>query len=1364
VKIRFENSYRLSQNPCSFFAYHCEGGISMTNFSHIPAPRRASLALLHLLFTLGVLCASLPAEVTLPQRVSQKQNESASKQPAAQSAMRRYLQVPLAFEPNRGQTDPRVKFVSRGQDYTMFLTGQDVVFALSSTAGKSSALQMTLKGAHAQLPVGLQPTGAISNYFIGNDPSKWRTDIPSYARVMYGQVYPGVDLMFYGNQRQLEYDFAVAPGASPETIRLQFHGARKIRILADGDLVLQTGAGDLNLHRPVVYQQDATGSRTDINAGFVLLNRHEIAFRVGSYDRSKPLVIDPVITYTTYLGGSNFENGFTNGTSGSPMVGIAVGSDGTAYLTGVTTSTDFPTANPFQSKFGGGNFDVFVTRFSADGTQALYSTYLGGKGDDFGGGIAIDAQGNAYLAGGTQSSDFPTTANAFQKNPASGSTGFVAKLSPTGDSLVYSTYLGGTQTTHADGIALDANLNAYVTGADTGGFPTTQKAFQKSIPGQRSPFVAKLSVDGSSLVYATYVGGSNDDSPLGIALDGNGHAYITGSASSPDFPTTNGAVQTTSGGDYDAFVTQLKADGSGLVYSTYLGGSGNDGAYGIAVDGSGSAYVTGVTHSANFPVASAQQPALDGPSDAFVTKLSPDGSAMVYSTYLGGKNDETGYAVAVDSLGRAYVTGVTSSLSSVGGFPTLYSLSGPSAAPGSAFITQYTPDGSAFVYSTLFGGFNEVTVGNAIALDSGVVYVTGYTQANDLPVTPNPGAFQTTLHGVQDAFAVKLWPLSISETVIDFGDVQLNTASPWMNSKMINSGFHILNIQNSTLGGANPDQFGEGGNCGPTLDGQSSCTNQFNFLPTKLGPLTATFSITDDASPNPQTITLKGNGIPQQNQPQAVLTPSSVPFGDQTVNTTSSTHVVTLSNPGTATLHITSITLTGANPSNFGLTNGCGVTLDPNQSCNLSVNFTPNATGPFSATITVVDDAKDSPQSVSLSGNGVAQQTAQAVLTPQGLSFGNQRVGTNSSAHVVVLSNPGNATLNITGIGLAGPNASSFSLMSGCGSTLAAGNSCNLTITFKPVTAGPLSAAIIVTDNASNSPQSAALSGTGTAPQARLSAGSISFGSQNTGTASAPQALTLSNPGTATLNVSSISIAGANAGVFSQTNNCASTLAPNGTCSIQVTFTPASAGQFAATLSVSDDAVGSPQAASLSGAGINTVLPQPDFSLTSPTTPQTVNAGGSVQYTIMVTSVNGSFNDPVNLSASGLPTGATATFSPVSVTPGGNSATSTLTVQTAPSMSMTRPGSGPFGRVPWGPLSSSTFIAGSVFLTTRNNRARASKGMLLLVAIVSLMISGLSACGGGSPSGQKAPQNYSITVTGDGGSMQHTTSVSLTVQ
>jgi hypothetical protein len=1278
------------------------------------------------------------------------------------------LQAPLSFEVNRGQADPRADFVSHGQGYTVFLTGKDAVFALSSASGKSSSLQMTLKGARAQSPVGLERTGAVTNYFIGNDPAKWHTGIPSYERVMYGQVYPGVDLTFYGNQRQLEYDFALAPGASPETIRLQFHGARKINVLPNGDLVLRTGSGDVSLHRPVVYQQEAKGGgRTDVDAAFVLVSRNEIAFRVGSYDRSKPLVIDPVITYATYLGGSSFENGFNNGVSGSPMTGIAVGADGTAYVTGITESSDFPTGNAFQSKHGGGAFDVFVTHFSADGTQVLYSTYLGGKGDDFGGGIAVDAQGNAYVAGGTESSDFPTTANAFQKNRASGNTGFVTKLSPTGDTLVYSTYLGGNQTTHADAIAVDSNLNAYVTGADTGGFPTSQTAFQKSIPGQRSPFVAKLSADGSSLVYGTYVGGTSDDSALGIALDGNGHAFITGSASSSDFPTTSGAIQTTFGGGYDAFVTQLKADGSGLIYSTYLGGSSNDGAYGIAVDGSGSAYVTGNTHSANFPVANAQQPALNGPSDAFVTKLNPNGSAFVYSTFLGGKHEETGFAVAVDSLGRAYVTGVTSSLGSSGGFPTLYSLvSGPSAAPGDAFVTQYTADGSAFVYSTLFGGFNEQTVGNAIAVDKvGAAYVTGFTQANDLPITPNPGAFQTTLHGVQDAFATKLWPLSYTQTVIDFGDVELNSASPWMDSKLNNSGLTTLNIQNSTMGGANPDQFGQGGNCGPTLPPQSSCTFQFNFLPTKLGPLTATFSITDDASSVAQTVILKGNGIPQQNAPQAVLTPSSVPFGDQTVNTSSSTQVVTLSNPGTATLHITSITLNGANPPNFGLTNGCGATLDPNQSCNLSVNFTPNATGPFSAAITVMDDAKNSPQSASLTGNGVAQQAAKAVLTPNNLSFGNQKVGTNSSTQVLVLSNSGSATLNISSVSLSGTNASSFGLMNGCGSTLAPGNSCNLTISFNPVATGALSAAITVMDNAANSPQTATLSGTGTAPRARLSVGSVSFGNQTTGTASAPQTVTLSNPGNATLNISSISIAGANPGAFAENNNCGTILAPNASCAIQVSFAPASAGQFAAALSVTDDAVNSPQGASLSGTGINAVQVQADFNVASPTTPQTVNAGGSVQYTIMVRSVNGPFNDPINLSTTGLPAGATATFSPVSVTPGSNSATSVLTVQTAATMAMNRPGGEPLGRTPWGPLSSSLFVAGSVFLTSRKNRMRASKGTLMLLMVLGLMVSGMVACGGNPPANHTTQaQNYTIMVTGSGDGMQHTTTLGLTVQ
>jgi hypothetical protein len=652
-----------------------------------------------------------------------------------------YGKLPLQFEANRGQTDKDVRFLSRGPGYNLYLTANEAVLVLSkpnpdakrdarSTQAqrgakaqeKSVALRMSLVGAARQpLVSALEEQAGKANYFIGKDPAKWRTNIPTYGKVHYRDVYPGIDLVYYGNQRQLEYDFVVAPGADPKKIVLGFKGSDKLEIDAEGNLVLRAAGGDIRQHKPVIYQE-IDGIRREIAGSYVRRGANRVGFKVAAYDSSRPLVIDPTLSYSTYLGGG-----------GNDIArGVAADIDGNAYVTGQTTSLDFPTTSGAFQPVLAGSFDAFVAKLNPSGSGLVYSTYLGGNGLDWGNGIAVDAYGNVYVTGISGSTDFPTTPGAFQ--PAEGG-GFVTKLDATGSSLVYSTYLGGGA--QAAGIAVDAQGNAYMTGqVSSATFPTTPGAFQPVFGGGPvDAFVMKLNADGSALVYSTYLGGSKVDFGNGIAVDTGGNAYVAGSADSIDFPTTPGAFRAVPGG---GFVTKLDPTGSSLVYSTYL----NAPSAAIAVDAQENAYVTG-TAGTDFPTTpGAFQPVLAGSFDAFVAKLNPPGSELVYSTYLGGTNEDHGNAIAVNAAGNAYVTGYTSS----NNFPTTPDAVQPALAGAEdVFVTILNTAGSAPVYSTYLGGAIG-DAGQGIAVDAASnAYVTGGTRSSNFPTTP--GAFQPLFRG-----------------------------------------------------------------------------------------------------------------------------------------------------------------------------------------------------------------------------------------------------------------------------------------------------------------------------------------------------------------------------------------------------------------------------------------------------------------------------------------------------------------------------------------------------------------------------------------------------------------------------------------
>jgi hypothetical protein len=815
----------------------------------------------------------------------------------------------------------------------------------------------------------------------------------------------------------------------------------------------------------------------------VLRSNNEVSLEIGVYDKTRRLVIDPWLSYSTYLGGSSIDVGRA----------IAVDSSGNAYIAGITSSGDFPvTPGAFQttcSGCSGGAQHVFVTKFNPTGSALVYSTYLGGTNNDSGLGIALDTLGDAYVTGYTLSTDFPTTPGAFQTACAGSCAyqdAFVTELNPTGSALVYSTYLGGTGADVGQGIAVDASGDAYVTG-DTlsSDFPATPGAFQTTCGGGPGNctigdgFVAKLTSDGSGLVYSTYLGGSSVDQALGIAVDASGNAYVTGGTSSSDFPTTPGAFETTCPAQDSCtpgagFVTKLNSPGSALVYSTYLGGSHGGAGFGIVVDNSGDAYVTGTTDSTDFPVTpgASQTTFGGGETDAFVTKMNSSGSGLVYSTFLGGSGIDQGFGVALDSSDNSYVTGSTYSSdfpTTPGAFQT--TCGGCSGTTADAFVTELNSAGSSLVYSTYLGGSNA-DGGQSIALGaSGIAYVTGYTYSIDFPITP--GAFQTKCGGgcsgtTYDAFVASFGPgVQVSPSGLGFGNQTVGIPSAPQTITLTNTVNATLTITSIGITGTDSEDFAESNACGNSLAPGVGCTISVTFTPTTTGTRTATVSITDSAPNSPQMVSLSGTGV----QPAVTLSPTSLTFPDQVVFTTSKAKTVTLTNSGAGILNITGI----ATASPFLQRNTCGTSVAAGASCTISVSFRPITKGTVTGSLSITDNAPASPQKVTLTGTGTYIQ-----LSPASLNFGNQPVGTKSLSKKITVSNKGGTTVSLTSISIGGTDAGDFAETNTCGTSLASGASCFITVTFTPLATGKRTAAVLVKDNGGGSPQEVPLLGTGT--------------------------------------------------------------------------------------------------------------------------------------------------------------------------------------------------------------------------------------------------------------------------------------------
>lgn len=717
--------------------------------------------------------AVLPLSRQQLRAVSQEKGSAIAVQPRLQA----YGQVPLAFEANQGQTDTRADFISRGRGYTLFLKPTEVALSLPASENaekvpgrhilpafrkqehaiaKQTMLGMRLAGSnpHAGKSI-VEELPGKANYILGNDPAKWLANIPTYAKVGYRNVYPGVDLVYYGKGSELEYDFVVAPAADPKVIRLTFAGTDKLALDSQGNLLLHMRGGTmLQLHKPLVYQEKE-GRREEV-AGAFLVEGRQVRFGLGDYDTTRPVVIDPVFVFSTHLGGSRSSSG----------QGIAVDPQGNIYVTGDTNSADFPTAGKALQPHITSTTSVFVTKLSPDGSKILYSTFIGGSADDVGYGIAVDSSGSAYVTGDTSSTNFPLE-KASQKTPGGLFDAFVFKLSPDGSKLLYSTYIGGSQGDRGDAIAVDGSGNAYITGYTySTDFPILHPIQNAFTDGNVHCFVTKLDA-GGALAYSTYLGGGDDrpDQATGIAVDSGGNAYVTGYTNSVKFPDVNQVQKFV--GPTDVFVTKINPAGTAFVYSTHVGGNADDEGMAIAVDASGSAYVTGETESVDFPTTPGAYSTKCNPvptpgrmrflcvgGDVFVIKLSSDGSKLVYSTFVNGKGFEVGRGIAVDSTGAVYVTGLTTSQD----FPSVNSLQ-PAFGGGDfdAFVFKLSPDGSSLVYSSTLGG-NQNDGGYGVATDSkGNAYVTGYTYSTDFP-TKNPlkNGSRSAVPAYRDVFVAKI--------------------------------------------------------------------------------------------------------------------------------------------------------------------------------------------------------------------------------------------------------------------------------------------------------------------------------------------------------------------------------------------------------------------------------------------------------------------------------------------------------------------------------------------------------------------------------------------------------------------------------
>ena len=997
--------------------------------------------MLNLLLALVLLCGllspsilpSFPEHQSLSPGIQETQIVAESAETPAASDM--LLKLPMTFIENQGQLDSRVKYYARLSGQTVYFTDEGITFDLvrypqlsddsretASTQPTGERLVFSIEFANANCSPVIEGTAEAPgkvNYLIGNDPAEWHTDIPTYHEVVYRDIYPGIDLRFYGQGGMLEYDLVVNPGATVDDITLAYSGVEGLT-LDNGDLLAQTPMGEIRQSAPAISQL-IDNEEVSVDGGFKL-DGSRYGFYVASYNKSLPLIIDPVLAYSSYFGGSG----------GDRAWGMAsLGYD--AYIVGQTGSaSDFPLANSYNGTYSGG-VDAFVAKIdtSQSGSASLiYSTYLGGSAEDKAWDVDVDVySGCAYVIGDTTSSDFPTTANGYDRthnatiNPYDV---FVTELSEAGNSLEYSTYYGGTNSEFGEAISVRSTW-AFITGATGSGHytgdPTSFPLYNNlaghdQIRGMMDAFVARFDTEksgASSLGFSSYLGGDGVDWGFGITTTSGNYPYVTGETAGSGFPTTTGAFQTSYGGGmYDAFVTKFNAlPSAGIIYSTYVGGSGVDTGQDIAMGGYNGnfAHITGYTDSSDFPDLNAYQSSLGGSNDdVFLTRLSQSGDNITYSTYLGSDWSEKGYGVACDG-DYAFVTGQSSY-----SFPTKNDFITSGGGQFDAFVAKFhtTQSGEdSLIYSCNFGS-DGADEGHGIACaSSDTVYIAGWTDGGTTTPFPTTGnAYQTSYQGgAYDAFVIMVGDpdIDVDPTTWDFGTILVGQSSSPKSITVSNTGSTNLNIGTITKGGANPGQFSKpSDNCsGQSVAPGGSRTFEVVFSPTEVGAKSATFSIpSDDPDENPVVVSVSGTG---QGVPDINISPASYDYGNVLIGGTK-LQLFTVSNTGTGDLVVAdNITILGTNPGDFTIQNNNvgGQTIPAGQNRTLEVVFSPLATGARSATLNIwSDDPDEDPKTAALDGNGLDALLSLAKYADTAVS----KVG-DTINYTVVVTNTGALTL-----------------------------------------------------------------------------------------------------------------------------------------------------------------------------------------------------------------------------------------------------------------------------------------------------------------------------------------------------------------
>ncbi|MGH9775916.1 MAG: choice-of-anchor D domain-containing protein [Candidatus Acidiferrales bacterium] len=1196
-------------------------------------------------------------------RASTRKDAAAAPAPKPSGA---FGDLPLAFEENRGQSDSRVKYLARGKGYTLFLTPGESVMSLRYAPANSkeesdaklganlfpakneapkwsqAVLKLQLAGASQNTQItGAEKLEGITNYFIGNEPAKWHTGIPNYRKVIYRNAYPDIDIAYYGNPGMLETDFVVAPGADPRAIAWRVKGAEKIHIDEAGDVVLETSAGAVCLHKPIVYQEIA-GARREIAGNYLLRGKDGVAFSVGAYDKKQPLIIDPTLVFSTYLGGSN--------AIGDAGQGIAVDSLGQATVTGFTNSADFPQGSTpvlhANSTIGGGQ-DAFVTKYNAAGSAFIFSTFLGGSGTDQGNAVALNTTtGDILVTGFTQSTNFPTLNPLAGQQTLNGfSAGFLTKIKADGSTLLFSTYLGGNGSDTANGVAVDNIGDAYLVGTtNSTNFPNVA-AFQATLNGSSNAFVTKIKGDGSAIIYSSFLGGNLSDFGNAIAVDPSGNAYVTGDTNSTVFNLKNPIQGTFGGGSDDAFVAEVSftttpSPQSSLVYSTYLGGSASDLGNGIAVDSNGTAYVTGFTQSLDFPQ-NLGTPSLQAPDgfDAFLAKIAPNGASLAFATYWGSSIGGTlGSSIALDSSKNIFVGGQVFA----GDLPTrdpLQTAPVTNSFAGMGFITEFLNNGSDFAFSTYLGGstgFCSGTQVQALAIDpTNNIYVAGTVcQQLDFPtVNPKQASLGSTFPvSNANAFVSKISPTSsagasVYPASLNLESVQIGSSSSSQTATLQN-GTNVLTVNSVSLTGPNASDFTLVHSCGPTMQPNVTCQHIVTFKPTAGAAGTRTASVVINDSAGIQNISLTGNATAAPPPPTLgtiSLAPSPVPaFPATEVGTTSAVFQnVTVTNTGTVAVQLQGFSFGGTNPGDYSAqspSSGTNCFTLPSQTLNIGANcavgisFHPQAAGPSSATLQVFGTITPDPATDNVSGTGtppIAVLSTSPPTNPPTLSFGNQVINITSAAQIVTLANTSNS-VTLTNINAFVSGSPGFAIsMSTCGASLGPGLNCQISITFTPLTTGFQSAALVVMDSDPASPQFAFLNGFGLNANATLApifGTNLSFGRQTVGTSTFAKGIFLTNIGN--VNLSYTLVPGGSAPgdyVVTDDPSCNGVITPTQNCFPTVVFLPTATGPRTAFVTIQSStpgATGVPQVINLFGTGIpaTTVDLEPSPTLTFPNT------------------------------------------------------------------------------------------------------------------------------------------------------------------